>query len=110
MVDIDDVKRALVRADVRALAERTMLPEKMIMSMVAHNGWDVAKAAREIDEAMCEVGATLRRDTEDMLFGGNAGGGKQFTMQQVGEFRARLHEKYGAALKRPIGVVLTCVS
>jgi len=105
MADIDDVKRALVRADVRALAERTSLPEKMLMSMVANNGWDVAKAARDIDTALCEVARSIRRDSEDLLFGGNAGGGKQFTMAQVADFRERLRE-----LERPRGVVLTCVS
>ena len=105
MADIDDVKRALVRADVRALADRTSLPEKMIMSMVANNGWDVAKAARDIDTAMCEVALSIRRDSEDLLFGGNAGGGKQFTMSQIVEFRARLRD-----LERPRGLVLTCVS
>ena len=110
MVDIDDVKRALVRADVRALADRTMLPEKMVMSMVANNGWDVAKAERDIHQALEAVAASITRDSNERMFGGNAGGGKSFTMSQAAEFRVRLHERYGAALERPNGVVLTCVS
>lgn len=106
MHEVDDVKRALVRADVLVLAERTQLPAKVIMSMVANNGWSVEQAARDIDAALCEVALSIRRESEDMLFGGSAGGGKQFTMAQVADFRARLRD-----LERPRGgVVLTCVS
>lgn len=106
MVDIDNVKRALVRADVCALAKRTCLPEKMVMSMVAHNGWSVAQAARDIDKAMRDVSISIRRHSDEQLFGGNAGGGKQFTVEKVADFYSRLRD-----LERQRGgVVLTCVS
>lgn len=98
---VDQVRRALVHADVRALAERTDLPEDIIMAVVMRNGWDVPLAQRIIEDFAREALADLQLHSERQLFsGGNAGGGKTFKMTQ----------RMAAAVNHGHHGVVACVS
>lgn len=104
MHELDDVKRALLAADVRAVALRTQLPERVVMSLVEANGWDVAGAERVIDEAMQDVAKAMSEQIEkEIFYGGSPGGGKGCTMRTA-------LDRFTAAVERPNGIIVSCVS
>jgi hypothetical protein len=110
---IDNVRRALIAADCKVVAERTQMPETIVMALAQSNGWDVARAEAVIEETMQEVAQSIKESSELAMFvGGGPGGGKSlYARDAVDELRYRI-ANYGAEVvdRRRLGVVTTCVS
>lgn len=101
---IDAVRRALIAAECRVVAERTSIPEKVVMSLAASLGWSVPAAEAAIEDAMKDVADSLVKFNEDIMFGGNPGGGKS-------DFQYRVAQRFGAEVVGPRNFgVITCAS
>lgn len=111
-MQVDEVRRALVRADVQALATRTQLPFELCMNLTVQCDYRVAAAEALIDSAIQQVAADLQAELDLQLFSGGApGGGKAFAQGQHAE-RFIYHQRVRGILQAPrnLGVVTTCVS
>lgn len=71
---LDAVRRALIAAECRVVAERTQMPEAVVMSLAEGRDWNVQAAEAAINDAMQSVSDRLLVSAEDMLFGGLRGG------------------------------------
>jgi hypothetical protein len=97
---LDAVRRALIAAECRVVAERTQMPEAVVMSLAEGRDWNVQAAEAAINDTMKDVADSLLKSSEAALFGGGPGGGKS-------DFQYRVETHYGAEVigRQHFGVI-----
>lgn len=95
------VKHALLSSQYAALAERTQFPVELLQQMAEESGFDLPHVEQHIRDTVQRLAADMRREADRKFIGGDAGGGKSFSL---------LPRHYSGEVTRGGGIVLTCVA
>lgn len=105
MDQVTAVKHALLRSQYVEMEERLGFPVELLQQLAETFAFDMQAVEVHVTETMKklsdDIHAQLERDLHKCFTGGNAGGGKADSL-----FRTR----YTAEVRRPHGVILTCLS